>query len=187
MSFLAAMVGPKIASAAAQRALEVLAEEDEAAAAAVAAEAEAGGGQGDGGDVAMAGAGAPKNGENGPADGVSAAWEEYRCVSATHPARLPHHRCSPTAHPCFARVLRRPPQAWPPHARVQPIPAARARLAAATGLAAAAVQAKLQADQEEREVQRLVLAAIEHQFKKVHAKLQVRTACWVVVRAGHAL
>ncbi|KAL4441240.1 hypothetical protein ABPG77_011477 [Micractinium sp. CCAP 211/92] len=122
VSFLAAMVGPKIASAAAQRALEVLAEEDEAAAAAVAAEAEAGGGQGEGGDVAMAGAGAPKNGENGPADG--------------------------------------------------PIPAARARLAAATGLAAAAVQAKLQADQEEREVQRLVLAAIEHQFKKVHAKLQ---------------
>lgn len=37
------------------------------------------------------------------------------------------------------------------------------------------MQAKLLADQEEREVQRLVLAAIEAQFKKVHAKLQV---CW---------
>jgi SWI/SNF related-matrix-associated actin-dependent regulator of chromatin subfamily C len=47
------------------------------------------------------------------------------------------------------------------------------RIAAATGLAAAAVQAKLLADQEEREVQRLVLAAIESQFKKVNAKLQV--------------
>lgn len=73
VSFLAAMVGPKIASAAAQRALEVLAEEDGAAAAAVAAEAEGGGdGQRGGGDVAMGDAAGPKNGENGPADGVSA-------------------------------------------------------------------------------------------------------------------
>ena len=56
---------------------------------------------------------------------------------------------------------------------LQPFSAARLRLAAATGLAAASVQAKLLADQEEREVQRLVLAAIEHQFKKVNAKLQV--------------
>ena len=63
---------------------------------------------------------------------------------------------------------------------LQPFSAARLRLAAATGLAAASVQAKLLADQEEREVQRLVLAAIEHQFKKVNAKLQVG-ALWVGV------
>ena len=100
MSFLAAMVGPKIASAAAQRALEVLAEEDAAAAAAVAAEAEGGGGQGGGADAAMPDAGAPKNGENGPADGVSdevGNWPACptpcfvtdaspRCISAALPA-----------------------------------------------------------------------------------------------------
>lgn len=62
------------------------------------------------------------------------------------------------------------------HLPLQPISAARTRLAAATALAAASVQAKLLADQEEREVQRLVLQAIEHQFKKVNAKLQVRGA-----------
>ncbi|KAL4857267.1 SWI/SNF complex subunit [Chlorella vulgaris] len=122
VSFLAQMVGPKIASAAAQRALEVLAEEDAEAAAAVAAELAAGNG---GGAADNAGAQQtevkPANGSNG-ADG--------------------------------------PPSAG------------RMRLAAATGLAAAAVQAKLLADQEEREVQRLVLAAVESQFKKVQAKLQ---------------
>lgn len=85
------------------------------------------------------------------------------------------HRRFPTLHQCCSPCTAHRPLiagALPTHS--QPIPAARARLAAATGLAAAAVQSKLQADQEEREVQRLVLAAIEHQFKKVHAKLQVR-------------
>ncbi|EFN54822.1 hypothetical protein CHLNCDRAFT_134832 [Chlorella variabilis] len=124
VSFLAAMVGPKIASAAAQRALEVLAEEDAAAAAAVAADLAL---TGDGGvAVPQAGGGQSKReGANGGSNGQDG-----------------------------------------------PLPAARVRLAAATGLAAAAVQAKLLADQEEREVQRLVLAAVESQFKKVHAKLQ---------------
>ncbi|PRW57272.1 SWI SNF complex [Chlorella sorokiniana] len=116
VSFLATMVGPKLAAAAAQRALEVLAEEDAAAAAEVAQELAAA--QAGGGDVPMPDAG--KNGQQ--PDG--------------------------------------------------PISAGRTRLAAATGLAAAAVQAKLLADQEEREVQRAVLAAIEQQFKKVHTKLQ---------------
>ncbi|PSC72177.1 swi snf complex [Micractinium conductrix] len=116
VSFLAAMVGPKIASAAAQRALEALAEEDAAAAAAVADELAAQGG----GDVLMAAG--EKQGNGAAAD--------------------------------------------------KPVSAGRMRVAAATGLAAAAVQAKLLADQEEREVQRLVVAAIENLFKKVHAKLQ---------------
>ena len=66
------MVGPKIASAAAQRALEVLAEEDAAAAAGVAqqiAAAEAGV------DVDMpdAGSAAPKNGDKAAGEGVSLA------------------------------------------------------------------------------------------------------------------
>ena len=59
------MVGPKIASAAAQRALEVLAEEDAAAAAEVAQELAAA--QAGGGDAAM-----PDVGKNGQqTDGVS--------------------------------------------------------------------------------------------------------------------
>ena len=68
------MVGPKIASAAAQRALEVLAEEDAAAAAGVAqqmAAAEAGV------DIDMpdAGGAAPKNGDKAAGEGVSlAGW-----------------------------------------------------------------------------------------------------------------
>lgn len=81
------------------------------------------------------------------------------------PLLLSDAQLSPTTHTL-------PPHLPPP--KKQPIPAARMRLAAATGLAAASVQAKLLADQEEREAQRLVLAAIEHQFKKVHQKLQVR-------------
>ena len=78
VSFLAAMVGPKIASAAAQRALEVLAEEDAAAAAGVAqqmAAAEAGV------DIDMpdAGGAAPKNGDKAAGEGVSlAGWRDGR-------------------------------------------------------------------------------------------------------------
>lgn len=72
VSFLATMVGPKIASAAAQRALEVLAEEDAAAAAEVAQELAAA--QAGGGDAAM-----PDVGKNGQqTDGVSSdRWETH--------------------------------------------------------------------------------------------------------------
>ena len=92
------------------------------------------------------------------------AWGLVQCRL---PAELVH-QAVPGEHPTHTAAV-----ALPPSAALQPLPAARVRLAAATGLAAAAVQAKLLADQEEREVQRLVLAAVESQFKKVHAKLQV--------------
>eukprot|EP00898_Chlorokybus_atmophyticus_P002178 jgi/Chlat1/2961/Chrsp2S00363 len=50
--------------------------------------------------------------------------------------------------------------------------AVKVKVAAATALAAAAVKAKLLADQEEREIQRLVATAIENQLKKVELKLR---------------
>ena len=50
--------------------------------------------------------------------------------------------------------------------------AAQVRSAAATGLAAAAVRAKLLADQEEQEIQRLVVGMVEHQMRKVELKMR---------------
>ncbi|GAB4819040.1 hypothetical protein N2152v2_006086 [Parachlorella kessleri] len=115
VGFLAAMVGPRIAAAAAQRALEVLAEEDPTAGAAV-QELDGTGDDGRGANGAQAAAAAA-----GPGGGISSA---------------------------------------------------KARTAAATALSAAAVKARLLADAEERECQRLVVAAVEAQFHKVQLKLQ---------------
>ncbi|CAK9268703.1 unnamed protein product [Sphagnum jensenii] len=56
--------------------------------------------------------------------------------------------------------------------REGPINAVRVKQAAASAMAAAAVKAKLLADQEEREVQRLVSVVIEHQLKKLELKLK---------------
>ena len=53
-----------------------------------------------------------------------------------------------------------------------PVTDAGAREAAATGLAAAAVRAKLLADAEEREVQRLIISIAEAQMKKIEAKMR---------------
>ena len=53
----------------------------------------------------------------------------------------------------------------------QGLPEPRVRAAAAAGLAAAAVKARLTADAEEREMQRLVVAACENQLRRVQAKL----------------
>jgi hypothetical protein len=175
VSFLAQMVGPKIASAAAQRALEVLAEEDAEAAAAVAAELAAGNG---GGPADSAGAQQaavkPANGSNA-ADGVGGAVSRHVSLMPGPCAGSAHQRFDSVA--AFAAAFSSKPIPAPLTSRrvlaLQPPSAGRMRLAAATGLAAAAVQAKLLADQEEREVQRLVLAAVESQFKKVQAKLQV--------------
>ena len=98
-AFLTTMVGPRVAAAAAQRALEVLAEEDQAG-------VEGSGGGGTSSD--------------------------------------------------------------PP---LQALPETRVRAAAAAGLAAAAVKARLMADAEEREMQRLVIVACENQLRRVNAKL----------------
>jgi SWI/SNF related-matrix-associated actin-dependent regulator of chromatin subfamily C len=89
VAFLSTMVGPRVAAAAAQRALEVLAEED-----------------------------------NAGLNGAAAA-----------------------------------------------LPDARVRAASAAGLAAAAVKARLMADAEEREMQRLIIVACENQLQRVQAKL----------------
>jgi SWI/SNF related-matrix-associated actin-dependent regulator of chromatin subfamily C len=53
-----------------------------------------------------------------------------------------------------------------------PVTDAKGREAAATGLAAAAVRAKLLADAEEREIQRLVISVAEAQMKKIEAKMR---------------
>lgn len=95
VAFLTTMVGPRVAAAAAKRALEVLAEEDRA--------------------------------------GIEG-------VDASDPSQ-------------------------------QALPEARVRAAAAAGLAAAAVKARLMADAEEREMQRLVVVACENQLRRVNAKL----------------
>jgi len=87
VAFLSSMVGPRVAAAAAQRALEVLAEEDSAG-----------------------------------LDGAA-------------------------------------------------LPDTRVRAASAAGLAAAAVKARLMADAEEREMQRLIIVACENQLQRVQAKL----------------
>ena len=89
VAFLSTMVGPRVAAAAAQRALEVLAEED-----------------------------------NAGLNGNSVA-----------------------------------------------LPDTRVRAASAAGLAAAAVKARLMADAEEREMQRLIIVACENQLARVQAKL----------------
>jgi SWI/SNF related-matrix-associated actin-dependent regulator of chromatin subfamily C len=57
------------------------------------------------------------------------------------------------------------------HTRLQGFSDATMRAAAATALSAAAVKARVMADAEEREVQRLVVAAVEAQFRKVQAKI----------------
>ena len=126
------MVGPKVAAAAAQRALETLAEEDEAALA----------------DAKAAGDEAAIKSEAGAQDAVMKDEQGEELETALVPAD-------------------------------RPLPATRLRAAAATALAAAAAKAKLLADAEEREMQRLVLAAVDVQCKKINLKLQVRgTGGW---------
>lgn len=112
LAFLTTMVGPKVAAAAAQRALEVLAEEDDAFATS--------------------------------SEVTEVKVEEIQGAGSNPETPLP-------------------------------ISAPRLRAAAATALAAAAAKAKLLADAEEREMQRLVLAAVDVQCKKINLKLQVRT------------
>lgn len=109
MAFLAAMVGPKVAAAAAQAALESLTAEDPA----IAHEAAQG--------MASSNASTPE----------------------------------------------------PPKAEADGPPSvARVRIAAATALGAAAVKARVMADEEEREVRRCVLAAAEAQMERINLKLQ---------------
>ncbi|GMH38909.1 hypothetical protein BSKO_06807 [Bryopsis sp. KO-2023] len=119
VAFLAAMVGPKVAAAAAQRALEVLSEEDPAAAQEHAA-----------------------NQSNGNVGGDP----------------LPAQNGNPTID---ARA-----------ASSNGVSSSKMRVAAATALSAAAVKAKLMAEQEEREIQRLVVTVIDSQLKKMDAKLK---------------
>eukprot|EP00803_Ostreobium_quekettii_P007065 evm.model.scf_1407.2 EVM.evm.TU.scf_1407.2 scf_1407:7799-21268(+) len=121
VAFLASMVGPKVAAAAAQRALEVLSEEDPA----VIKELEASVDKGRNG-ASHHGGGA------GPGEDTQSTSKEKTNGSAVSMARM--------------------------------------RIAAAAAMSAATVRAKLLADQEEREIQRLVVAAIESQIRKLEMK-----------------
>eukprot|EP00850_Spirogloea_muscicola_P000936 SM000003S11181 [mRNA] locus=s3:1465428:1471766:- [translate_table: standard] len=145
VAFLAAMVGPRVAAAAAQAALEALTEEypenevrihegQSAPGAGAAAQAEKGpdvvGAPTTASETAEQQAGAPTT-ASASKDGLSTAGETDGPTSAL-----------------------------------------RLRVAAATGLAAAAVKAKLLADAEEGEIQRLVAEVMEQQVKKLEIKLR---------------
>lgn len=52
------------------------------------------------------------------------------------------------------------------------VSASKMRVAAATALSAAAVKAKLMAEQEEREIQRLIVTVVDSQLKKLEIKLK---------------
>jgi len=146
VAFLAAMVGPKVAAAAAQAALMAISQEDPtltkdadqaiATTASVDTEPAASGASG------KAGEGEDASGDARPMEvdvaGISAAkTEEPSTVKGDDPVSL-----------------------------------LKVKTAAATALAAAAVKAKLLADQEEREIKKLVVQAVEVQVKRMEHKLQ---------------
>lgn len=127
VSFLAAMVGPKVAATAASRALEVL------------------------GEQAMP----PGSGEG----------DEVRDRSC--PFTLPPPSTSSFEHSCFTDSLCS--QADLSQVQLQP---SMVLAAATSSLQAAAARARQLADQEDREMQRLVTAALQVQGQKVQTKLK---------------
>lgn len=139
VSFLAAMVGPRVAAAAAQAALNTLATEDPL----VSEDARK--------TVHAAVAKAPVDrAQNG-----SMATEK----SAPAPGQPRGPAEPPTLHAAKAEETGMPADL-------------KMRAASATALSAAAVKAKLLADQEEKEIQRLMAKVVELQLKKMDAKLK---------------
>eukprot|EP00850_Spirogloea_muscicola_P007215 SM000036S13259 [mRNA] locus=s36:210416:217077:+ [translate_table: standard] len=145
VAFLAAMVGPRVAAAAAQAALEALTEEY------------------------------PENelrihdGQSAPGAGAAAQAERGPDVGSA-----PTTAAETTEQQAGAPATASASQDGVLTAGVMdgPTSALRLRVAAATGLAAAAVKAKLLADAEEREIQRLVAEVMEQQVKKLELKLR---------------
>lgn len=169
VAFLASIVGPRVAAAAAQGALEALADEDPqpiASEARVALqEARAAGETAADGDAAKGSASAPSppgndtaasepgNG-NGPESGNSTPAGAVGSQGQVSGSALANAEKAPGAEG-FEVVEGSP----------KPLTEGRLRVAAATALAAAAVKAKLLADQEEREIQRLVVGVIQNQAR----------------------
>ncbi|RMZ55318.1 hypothetical protein APUTEX25_003456 [Auxenochlorella protothecoides] len=149
VAFLATMVGPRVAAAAAQRALEVLGEEDAAL-------------------------GEAEREEDGVGEWPKREDEGNECAEEPTAGKGPMkaEEGSETRDGMGLGVGESSPA--PSVAGDAPISAPRLRAAAATALAAAAAKAKLLADAEERELQRLVLAAVDTQYKKIKIKLQAR-------------
>ncbi|KAL6780553.1 hypothetical protein ACKKBF_B12650 [Auxenochlorella protothecoides x Auxenochlorella symbiontica] len=147
VAFLATMVGPRVAAAAAQRALEVLGEEDAAL-------------------------GEAEREEDGAGEWPKREDEGNECAEEPTAGKGPMkaEEGSETRDGMGLGVGESSPA--PSVAGDAPISAPRLRAAAATALAAAAAKAKLLADAEERELQRLVLAAVDTQYKKIKIKLQ---------------
>lgn len=196
------LVGPKVAAAAAQRALEVLAEDDpgvardladvQAAAAAEAApstpdissdagrqqqqqQPEAGdagagviGKQGGGGDaMEVDEGGKPAGGGVDNAANGAAGVEVDKAADQASGKGLDTSAAAVKA----ATVPQKPAESVVAIAQ-RPINATAMKVAAAAALAAAAVRAKLLAEQEEREIQRLVVGVVDAQMKKIEAKLK---------------
>lgn len=69
------------------------------------------------------------------------------------------------------------------HHSIPGVSSSKMRVAAATALSAAAVKAKLLAEQEEREIQRLVVTVVDSQLKKIEAKLKYSEELDKVCRA----
>lgn len=173
VAFLAAMVGPKVAAAAAQRALEVLSEDDPSI-----------------GETTQSIA----IGDNyhqipGSADSSKGTGFHYtrmarklnRCqfVSLRNCESyivcgniIPLAECNKL----YEVILRLEESIFgvlcPYNCSFLGVSSSKMRVAAATALSAAAVKAKLMAEQEEREIQRLVVTVVDSQLKKLEAKLK---------------
>ena len=142
IAFLTAVVGPRVAAAAAQAALATLAEENPVIEA----------------DDAEVGASGERD-VNGTADATKRGDEDPMETDVQGEAG-PAPGAAPAAQP----------NAVAPDA-TDGFSDAQIKVAAATALASGAVKAKMLADKEERIIQQLTLQAIEKQLKKIHMKI----------------
>ena len=149
VAFLATMVGPKVAAAAAQKALEVLSKTEPYAVANFAPPK----------PPSAAGTGGPAGAQQG--GGQAAAPEAASADGDAHGA---------SGAPGASGAMGAPTASG--KGKDGPFPAAAVKAAAATGLAAAAVKAKLMADREEQEIQKLVIQVVEKQMLKLEMKLK---------------
>jgi SWI/SNF related-matrix-associated actin-dependent regulator of chromatin subfamily C len=164
---LAVLLGPKVASAAAQRAMQVLVEGDAAAAADLAVSARIAAGP-----PAPAAAAAAVNGD-AAADGAAAAGVEAAAAAAE--AAGNGNAANGTAEEggqeaaAAAAANGDPPVPDP----ARPVSKQLMLAAVAAGLAAAAARAKQQAWAEERDMQRLMVMVADAQLRKVAAKTKL--------------
>lgn len=139
VAFLAAMVGPRVAAAAAQAALNTLATEDPLV-------------------------------SNDARKAVQAAVSNAPVEKAQN-GSMPMNKS--TANPELVEKPADPPSVDSGKTEAPGMPTElKMRAASATALSAAAVKAKLHADQEEKEIQRLMVKVVELQLKKMEAKLK---------------